>query len=223
MVSVDGAMAHERKARIWQIWRQGRPMSEIARDIQKPSATDYSYLLYHGGITPRPRVRRRDRLLREEREVISRGLARDQSIRSIVRELGRAPSTVSREILRNGGGDKYRAGTAEEAFLKRSKRPKTWLLAEVPSYVVLSRHSWSGRWGSVQKISGDLFALCRIHSAYRNHAAQDAVAVRLLRVGQPCCTNQQFNGCAAVEILPTCRRPAWRKGNRRLQTPTKAP
>ena len=130
MVSVYGAMTHERKARIWQLWRQGRPMSEIARDIEKPSATVYSYLLYHGGITPRPWARRRDCLSREEREVISRGLARAQSIRSIARELGRAPSTVSREVSRNGGGNKYRACTAEEAFLKRSKRPKTWLLAE---------------------------------------------------------------------------------------------
>ena len=49
MVSVYGAMTHERKARIWQLWRQGRPMSEIARVIEKPPATVYSYLLYHAG------------------------------------------------------------------------------------------------------------------------------------------------------------------------------
>ena len=125
VVSVYGAMTHDRKARIWQLWRRGQPMSEIARDIQKPSATVYSYLLYHGGITPRPRVRRPGCLSHEEREAISRGLARSQSIRSIARELGRVPSIVSREISRNGGIGKYRACTAEESFLKRSKRPKT--------------------------------------------------------------------------------------------------
>ena len=46
MVSIYGAMTHERKSRIWQLWRQGRPMSEIARDIEKPPATVYSYLRY---------------------------------------------------------------------------------------------------------------------------------------------------------------------------------
>jgi IS30 family transposase len=87
MVSVYGAMTHERKVRIWEMWRLGRPMSEIARDIEKPPATVYSYLLYHGGITPRPRIRRPSSLSLEEREAISRGLARSQSIRSIAREL----------------------------------------------------------------------------------------------------------------------------------------
>lgn len=130
MVSVYGAMTHERKARIWQLWRQGRPMSEIARDIEKPPATVYSYLLYHGGITPRPRIRRPGSLSLEEREAISRGLARSQSIRSIARELSRSPSTISREISRNSGSEKYRACDAEKAFLKRGKRPKALLLAE---------------------------------------------------------------------------------------------
>lgn len=112
MVSVYGGMTHDRKARIWQLWRQGRPMSEIARDIEKPPATVYSYLLYHGGVTPRPRVRRASSLSLEEREAISRGVARSQSIRSIATELGRAPSTISREISRHGGSNQYRACNA---------------------------------------------------------------------------------------------------------------
>lgn len=53
MVSAYGAMTDERKVRIWEIWRQGSPMREIARDIEEPPATAYSYLLYHGGMTPR--------------------------------------------------------------------------------------------------------------------------------------------------------------------------
>lgn len=53
MVSVYGAMIDERKACIWQLWQQGVPMSVIARDIAKPPAAVYSYLLYHGGIRPR--------------------------------------------------------------------------------------------------------------------------------------------------------------------------
>lgn len=128
MVSVYGAMTDERKARIWLLWRQGRPMIEIARDIIKPPATVYSYLLYHGGIEPRTRSRRVDCLSLTEREVVSRGLACKRSIRSIARELGRSPSTISREIKRNGGLDRYRACDADNAFVKRSRRPKQCLL-----------------------------------------------------------------------------------------------
>ncbi|MGH8814255.1 MAG: IS30 family transposase, partial [Advenella sp.] len=75
MVSVYGAMTDERKVCIWQRWKQGIPMSVIARDIAKPSATVYSYLLYHGGIKPRQRSRRSGCLSLDERETISRGLA----------------------------------------------------------------------------------------------------------------------------------------------------
>jgi len=130
MVSVYGAMTHERKARIWELWRHGSPMSNIARDISKPAATIYSYLLYHGGIEPRQRTRRADCLSFEEREVISRGLASGLSMRSLGEELGRSASTISREIARNGGRNPYRACLAEKAFIKRSKRPKPLLLAE---------------------------------------------------------------------------------------------
>jgi IS30 family transposase len=130
MASVFGAMTEERKARIWHLWQQGRPMSEVARHIVKPPATVYSYLLYHGGIKPRVRTRREHCLSVEERESISRGLAKGESMRSIASQLGRAPSTVSREIARNGGIDRYRACIAEKAFLKRSKRPKPFLLGE---------------------------------------------------------------------------------------------
>lgn len=153
MVSVNGAMTHERKVRIWEMWRQGHPMSEIARSIGKPPATIYSYLLYHGGITPRPKVRRPGSLSLEEREAISRGLACSQSIRSIARELGRSPSTVSREISRNGGCDKYRACDAEKAFIKRGKRPKALLLAENAELRCLVTQMLESDW-SPEQISG---------------------------------------------------------------------
>ncbi|MBL1292352.1 MAG: helix-turn-helix domain-containing protein, partial [Thiotrichales bacterium] len=48
----------------------------------------------------------------EEREEISRGLAANRSIRSIANLLERSPSTISREINRNGGVYKYRAAEA---------------------------------------------------------------------------------------------------------------
>jgi DNA-binding NarL/FixJ family response regulator len=91
-------------------------MSFIAGDINKPPATVYSYLLYHGGIEPGSRIRRLGALSFEERELISRGLACGKSIRNIARDIDRAPSTVSREISRNGGVNRYRAALAEKAF-----------------------------------------------------------------------------------------------------------
>jgi len=105
-------------------------MSFIAADIEKPPATVFSYLLYHGGIEPRTRIRRPDALSLDERELISRGLARGDSMRSIAKDLNRAASSISREIARNGGINRYRAALAEKAFLKRAKRPKALLLAE---------------------------------------------------------------------------------------------
>ena len=62
--------------------------------------------------------------------MISRGLASCKSLRRIGQELGRSPSTISREVARNGGPEKYRACHAEKAFLKRSRRPKLALLSQ---------------------------------------------------------------------------------------------
>lgn len=76
MVSIYGAMTAQRKARIWHLWQRGAPMSIIARDIAKPAATVYSYLLYHGGMMLRQRTRRAGSLSMSERESISLGLAK---------------------------------------------------------------------------------------------------------------------------------------------------
>lgn len=116
MTGIYGPMTPRRKARIWELWRQGWPMSFIAADIEKPPATVFSYLLYHGGIEPRMRARRPDALSFDEREFISRSLARGDSMRSIARDLNRAPSSISREISRDGGVKRYRAALAEKEF-----------------------------------------------------------------------------------------------------------
>jgi len=103
MVSIHGAITAERKSRIWQLWRKGTSMSVIARDIAKPPATVYSYLLYHGGMVPRRRTFRPGTLSMLERKSISRGLACGMSYRALGRQLGRSASTVLREVSRNGG------------------------------------------------------------------------------------------------------------------------
>jgi IS30 family transposase len=144
-------------------------MSFIAGDIEKPPATVYSYLLYHGGIEPHRRIRRRGSLSFEEREAISRGLAGGLAMRRIAQDLGRAPSTISREISRNGGPGKYRASLAEKAFLKRCKRPKPFLLAEnVPLRETVSyllEEDWSPEQiaGWLKKLSNDGKQMCVSH------------------------------------------------------------
>jgi IS30 family transposase len=77
-----------------------------------------------GGIRPPPRQRSRLALTLAEREEISRGIARDLSLRAIAAQLGRAPSTIIREVNRNGGLKQYRASKADQAAWDRAQRPK---------------------------------------------------------------------------------------------------
>jgi IS30 family transposase len=64
-----------------------------------------------------------------EREEISRGLATGRSTRLIAGRIGRSPSTVSREVVRNGGPRQYRAAQAERDAWDRALRPKRCRLA----------------------------------------------------------------------------------------------
>lgn len=123
-------MNDEKKSIIWSLWKKGHPMIEIARTIEKPPATIFSYLRYYGGMEPRVRTRSPRALSLLDRETISRGLVEKMSIRSIALKLNRCPSTISREIERNGGSDRYRAIEADQAAWKRAKRPKPCLLAK---------------------------------------------------------------------------------------------
>jgi IS30 family transposase len=117
------------KAELWRRWKDGQSLSEIGCALNKHPASVYTIVAANGGIAPTARYRSAIALRLEEREEISRGLAADWSIRQIALELGRAPSTVSREIERNGGRTKYRAGTADKRAWVCAKRPKQCLLA----------------------------------------------------------------------------------------------
>lgn len=146
-------MNDDRKAIIWNHWENGDPMNVIAKSINKPPATIFSYLRYHGGIQPRQRTRSGKCLTIEEREEISRGLAVDLSIRAIAMRLHRSPSTISREIDRNGGRYRYRAAEADKAAWKRAKRPKLCLLAKNQRLKTLVTRKLSNDW-SPEQISG---------------------------------------------------------------------
>ena len=120
------------KTELWDRWKRGESLKAIGRAFGKPSSSIYFLVAPHGGIRPALRRRSRLALTLSEREVISRGITAHQSARSIAKLLGRSPSTVSREMSRNGGYDRYRATLADENAWARSRRPKRCKLANSP-------------------------------------------------------------------------------------------
>lgn len=122
-------MSAQEKAELWRRWKQGESLSDIARVLKKGSGSVFGVLRLRGGIAPVAQRRSRLVLTRDEREEISRGIAAGHSLRMIASRIKRAPSTVSREITRNGGDLRYRAGDAEERAWDRAKRPKKCRLA----------------------------------------------------------------------------------------------
>src|ERR1017187_6234987 len=117
------------KTELWDRWQRGESLKAIGRAFGKASSSIYCQVAPHGGIRPAPRRRSRLALTLAEREEISRGIAAHQSARSMARLLGRSPSTVSRELSRNGGHDRYRAALADERAWVRTRRPKRCKLA----------------------------------------------------------------------------------------------
>ena len=118
------------KAIMWERWRKGESLQHIAQLFDRNHSSIQRILAEAGGIQPAQRHRSRLALTLAEREEISRSVAAGQSIRSVARRLGRSPSTISREIMRNGGQECYRASLADHAAWDRGRRPKTCRLAE---------------------------------------------------------------------------------------------
>jgi IS30 family transposase len=117
------------KTELWDRWQRGESLKAIGRAFGKPSSSIYFQVAPHGGIRPAVRHRSRRVLKLSEREEISRGITAHQSVRSMARLLGRSASTVSREINRNGGYDRYRAALADEKTWVQALRPKRCKLA----------------------------------------------------------------------------------------------
>lgn len=116
-------------AELWERWKRGEGLKAIGRVFGKPSSCIFSHLSVSGGIRPASRRRSRLALTLVEREEISRGLVAGWSVRSMALALGRSPSTVSREIGRNGGSRWYRAAAADKRAWKQALRPKPCKLA----------------------------------------------------------------------------------------------
>ena len=120
------------KALMWDRWQKGDSLHAIARLFDRSHGSIAGVLARTGGIRPPQRRRSRQALRLTEREEISRGVVAGQSLRSIAVSIGRAPSTVSREINCNGGRRAYRASKAEQSAWDRAHRPKTCKLKQNP-------------------------------------------------------------------------------------------
>jgi IS30 family transposase len=123
----------EQKAEMWDRWQKGESLNAIGRVFDRPSSSIFNQLSPSGGIRPPPRRRAEITLTLLEREEISRGIVCDLSVRAIAAQLGRSPSTISREINRNGGLKRYRASQADQAAWDRAHRPKPCKLATHPA------------------------------------------------------------------------------------------
>jgi IS30 family transposase len=142
-----------KKAEMWRQWRAGQSMKEISRLLDVDHGSIRNALLRHGGMVPVERTRAARTLTMAERESISRSLASGGSCRGIAKVLGRAASTVSREIARHGGRRRYRAAEADKRAWKLAKRPKLCLLATRPELRAVVASKLSLEW-SPEQISG---------------------------------------------------------------------
>jgi len=120
------------RVEVWDRWQEGDAYRLIGRDLGRSAGSIRAFVESWGGVRPRVRHRSRKHLSLVEREEISRGVAAGESLRMVAAQLGRAPSTVSRELARNGGRSSYRAHRADRSAIRRARRPKPSKLAENP-------------------------------------------------------------------------------------------
>ena len=118
------------KSLMWDRWAKGESLNSIARHFGCGHSSIQRVFARTGGIRPTPRQRSRLALTLAEREEISRGVVAGLSLRFIAASLDRAPSTISREINRNGGRRQYRANKADQSAWDRAHRSKTCKLRE---------------------------------------------------------------------------------------------
>ena len=145
--------SESQKALMWERWRKGDSLQKIAQLFDRNHSAIQGILARTGGIQPAPRRRSRLALTLGEREEISRAVVVDRSSRSIAASLGRAPSTISREIKRNGGLEGYRANQADQGAWDRARRPKVCKLVENRTLAQLVAGKLQLQW-SPEQIAG---------------------------------------------------------------------
>jgi len=146
-------LSPEEKAEIRRLAAKGLPVREIARQMGRPATTVVDFIERTQRLTAPVRERSVRHLCLAEREEISRGLAEGRSVRVIAARIGGSPSTVCREVHRNGGRRQYRAAAAEDRAWVQGCRPKVAKLAGDPVLRAVVEEKLGLQW-SPQQISG---------------------------------------------------------------------
>jgi IS30 family transposase len=182
------------KALMWERWRKGESLQHIAELFDRNHPSIQRILAESGGIRPKQRSRSGLALTLVEREEISRAVVAGHSIRSIATSIGRALSTVSREIKRNGGQECYRASLADQAAWDRGRRPKTCRLAENRTLARIVASKLQVQW-SPEQIAG---WLRRTYPGDENYQVSHETIYRSLFI--------QARGALKKELLGHLRR-----------------
>lgn len=148
-------MSDEEKRGLWDRWKRGESVSEIAVALGTHPGSVFGVLKSNGGFVPPVRKHKPGSLTLAEREDISRGLAGGESLRAIARGLGRPASTVSREVSRHGGRKAYRAHHAQERAQESARRPQACALAKNGPLREIVAAKLADKW-SPQQIAGHL-------------------------------------------------------------------
>jgi hypothetical protein len=143
-------LSPEEQAEVWDRLARGERTYTIGAALGCDRRIVKEFVLCAGGVRPRPRKRSKRCLRPEEREEISRGLARGESLRAIADRLGRAPSTISREVAHNGGRARYRALAADRWAWEMAKRPKPAKLATCRKLRHIVERKLERRWSPRQ-------------------------------------------------------------------------
>jgi transposase, IS30 family len=182
------------KALMWERWQKGESLQQIAQLFDRNHSSIQRILAETGGIRPAQRSRSGLALTLAEREEISRAVVAGHSMRWIATSLGRAPSSISREIERNGGPGCYRASQAEQAAWDRARRPKTCKLAENRTLAHIVANKLQVQW-SPEQIAG---WLQRTYPGDENYQVSHETIYRSLFI--------QARGALKKELLGHLRR-----------------
>jgi IS30 family transposase len=150
---------NEEKAQARRQRAEGTKLAEIAKIMARSLGGVWLHVtdVEKHPVVLEPWAPRPDRLQADEREQIAIGLSRGASLASIARDLGRAPSTVTREVVANGGRQHYRAFNAHDRARRCSKRPKGSKLDHAPLATQVT--TWLEELWSPKEISGRLTVL----------------------------------------------------------------
>ena len=186
--------SESQKALMWDRWRKGETIHQIAKLFDRGHSSIQRILSEAGGIEPPQRHRAPQTLTLAEREEISRCLVSGLSIRSIAAKLGRAPSTISRELQRNGGSQGYRASRADELAWDRARRPKICKLVSNQTLARVVAAKLKLQW-SPEQISG---WLKHTYAVNKDHLVSHETIYRSLYI--------QARGALKKELLEHLRR-----------------